>query len=188
MLPAHERASAQADPQIRRQVQGQFLHFRNGARSVRGLRAGSHPELPGTGGHRMRGTAFRDVQPFAGVSVFPGGVPGTGRPARRADRSALRRNAPCLPQYGTYLQQRSGTGRGSDGLQGRACRGCGSRARLAQPELCLPPGGVRSPQASAQELPPLGRHRLPVLEPPMARISAHGGQVFRVGARRQRLR
>ena len=33
-----------ADPQIRRQVQGQFLHFRNGARSVRGLRAGSHPE------------------------------------------------------------------------------------------------------------------------------------------------
>lgn len=30
--------------------------------------------------------------------------------ARRADRSALRRNAPCLPQYGTYLQQRSGRG------------------------------------------------------------------------------
>lgn len=105
-----------------------------------------------------------------------------GRPARRADRSALRRNAPCLPQYGTYLQQRSGRGP----WKRWATRPCLPRVRItcsagAAQDFVYRPAGVRSPQASAQELPPLGRHRLPVLEPPMARISAHGGPSFPSG-------
>ena len=146
-------------------------------RAALGLGAGRPRRLPAAGVGRARRDPRGDVAPFARLARVARRIRRAGRPSPGHGRGDLRPRAAGFPQHGAHLLRRPRGAPGEARIPGRARRRRRAPDRAALGPRRLPGRDARRPAASPSGLPPVRRHRLPLLEPVLERVAADAREV-----------